>query len=159
GPARPAFDVRGGGGTFPIVAWRRGGAVTWGIEAVMLSAGSAVEWLRDDLGLISSAAESDAVAAACTDTGDVWFVPALLGLGPPRSRTRSSRGSRPRGWGSRSSRAWPSARGRTRTTWRPRGSPLPSSRRPAHRDASAGWRRGNVPARGCRSCRRSTSEG
>src|SRR5205823_12184691 len=44
GPSRPAFDVRGEGGTFPIVAWRRDGLITWGIEAVMLSAGSAVEW-------------------------------------------------------------------------------------------------------------------
>ena len=83
GPARPAFDARGPAGCFPIIAWRRDGAVTWGIEAVMLSAGTAVEWLRDDLGLIGSSAESDAVAAACDDTGDVWFVPALLGLGTP----------------------------------------------------------------------------
>ena len=83
GAARPAFEQRGPAGTFPIVAWRRGGAITWGIEAVMLSAGTAVEWLRDDLGVIASAAESDDVAAACTDTGDVWFVPALLGLGTP----------------------------------------------------------------------------
>src|SRR5439155_8441128 len=83
GASRPAFDVRGEGGTFPNVAWRRDGLITWGIEAVMLSAGSAVEWLRDDLGLLGSAAESDAVASACADTGDVWFVPALLGLGTP----------------------------------------------------------------------------
>jgi glycerol kinase len=83
GPDRPAFDARGPSGCFPIIAWRRDGAVTWGIEAVMLSAGTAVEWLRDDLGLISSAADSDTVAAACADSGDVWFVPALLGLGTP----------------------------------------------------------------------------
>ena len=83
GPDRPAFDTRGPGGCFPIVAWRRGGLTTWGIEAVMLSAGTAVEWLRDDLGIISTSAESDAVAASCADTGDVWFVPALLGLGTP----------------------------------------------------------------------------
>jgi glycerol kinase len=49
----------------------------------MLTAGQAVEWLRDDLGVIATAAESDAVAAACRDTGDVWFVPALLGMGTP----------------------------------------------------------------------------
>jgi glycerol kinase len=84
GPERPAFDVRGDGGCFPIVAWRRDGRVTWGIEAVMLSAGTAVEWLRDDLGVIESSAESDAVAAQCADTGDVWFVPALMGLGTPQ---------------------------------------------------------------------------
>jgi glycerol kinase len=80
---RPAFDVRGAGGCFPIVAWRRAGALTWGIEAIMLSAGSAVEWLCDDLGLIDSAAASEAVAAAVSDAGGVYFVPALLGLGTP----------------------------------------------------------------------------
>ena len=83
GAQRPAFDTRGEGGCFPIVAWRKGGVDTWGIEAVMLSAGTCVEWLRDDMGLIASAAESEAVAAACETTGDVWFVPALLGLGTP----------------------------------------------------------------------------
>lgn len=83
GERRPAFDRRGGAGTFPICAWRRGGRVTWGVEAVMLSAGTCVEWLRDDLGIIDSAAQSDEIAASCPDTGDVWFVPALLGLGTP----------------------------------------------------------------------------
>ena len=83
GPDRPAFDVRGEGGCFPIVAWRRDGVATWGIEAVMLAAGTNVEWLRDDLGLLSSSAESESVAAACDDTGDVYYVPALLGLGAP----------------------------------------------------------------------------
>jgi glycerol kinase len=83
GPQRPAFRTRGQGGCFPIVAWRRGGADTWGIEAVMLSAGSCVEWLRDDMGLVATAAESDEVAASVPHTGDVWFVPALLGLGTP----------------------------------------------------------------------------
>jgi glycerol kinase len=83
GPTRPGIEARGPAGCFPIIAWRRSGAMTWGVEAIMLSAGTAVEWLRDDLGLIGSSAESDAVAAACADTGDVWFVPALLGLGTP----------------------------------------------------------------------------
>lgn len=83
GPERPGFETRGGGGCFPIVAWRRGGRDVWGIEAIMLSAGTCVEWLRDDMGLISTAAESETVAAGCDDTGDVWFVPALLGLGTP----------------------------------------------------------------------------
>ena len=83
GPERPAFDQRGKAGTFPIAAWRRAGRVTWGLEAIMLSAGTAVEWLRDDLGVITTAAESDQLAASCADTGDVWFVPALLGLGTP----------------------------------------------------------------------------
>jgi glycerol kinase len=49
----------------------------------MLAAGTNVEWLRDDLHVITTAEESDAVAAQCHDTGDVWYVPALLGLGTP----------------------------------------------------------------------------
>lgn len=84
GPDRPAFATRGEGGTFPIVAWRQDGRPTWGVEAIMLSAGSNVEWLRDDLGIITDAAESHLVAATCEDTGGVVYVPALLGLGTPQ---------------------------------------------------------------------------
>ncbi len=83
GDQRPAFETRGPGGTFPVVAWTRGGRTTWGVEAVMLSAGTNVEWLRDDLGIIATAAESHEVAAGCEDTGGVIYVPALLGLGTP----------------------------------------------------------------------------
>jgi glycerol kinase len=83
GPDRPPQAVRGPAGTIPIIAWRRDGVDTWGIEAIMLSAGTCVEWLRDDLGIIADAADSAVVAAACEDSGDVWFVPALLGLGTP----------------------------------------------------------------------------
>lgn len=83
GPTRPPFPVRGEAGCFPIVAWRRGGVDTWGIEAVMLSAGTAVEWLRDDMGMLATAEESDAVAASVPNSGGVWFVPALVGLGTP----------------------------------------------------------------------------
>jgi glycerol kinase len=80
---QPAFHPRGEGGCFPIVAWRRDGRLTWGIEAIMLSAGSAVEWLRDDLNIIDSTPESESLAEQCDDTGGVVFVPALLGLGTP----------------------------------------------------------------------------
>jgi glycerol kinase len=84
GPKRPSFASRGPAGTFPIVAWRRGDELVWGVEAVMLSAGTNVEWLRDDLGMIPDAAASHEVAAACADTEGVVYVPALLGLGTPR---------------------------------------------------------------------------
>jgi glycerol kinase len=84
GEDRPAFEHQGGGGCFPIVAWRRDGVTTWGVEAVMLSAGTNVEWLRDDLGLIGTAAESHDVASRCETTEGVVYVPALLGLGTPR---------------------------------------------------------------------------
>ena len=81
---RPAVGARGPAGTFPIVAWSRDGVVTWGAEAIMLSAGSNVEWLRDDLELIATAAESHDVASRCDDAGGVVYVPALLGLGTPQ---------------------------------------------------------------------------
>lgn len=84
GPERPVFETRGTSGTFPIICRRVGGQDTWGLEAIMLSAGTSVEWLRDDLGIIASSAESHDVASQCTDTDDVWFVPALLGLGTPQ---------------------------------------------------------------------------
>lgn len=83
GTERPSHLGRGPAGTIPIIAWRRDRRITWGIEAIMLSAGTCVEWLRDDLAIIESAAASAEVAAGCEDTDDVWFVPALLGLGTP----------------------------------------------------------------------------
>ncbi len=83
GDERPAFERQGEGGTFPIIAWRRAGEIAWGVEAVMLSAGTNVEWLRDDLGLIATSAESHDVASRCTSSDGVVYVPALLGLGAP----------------------------------------------------------------------------
>ena len=66
-------------GTFPIVALRRGGADTWGIEAIMLSAGTCVEWLRDDLGILADAADSaDGGRRGAT-------TPATSGSSPPCS--------------------------------------------------------------------------
>jgi glycerol kinase len=84
GHDRPAFERQGKHGTFPIVAWRREGQLMWGVEAVMLAAGTNMEWLRDDLGLIATAGESHDVAAACETADGVMYVPALLGLGTPR---------------------------------------------------------------------------
>ncbi|MBU6240954.1 MAG: hypothetical protein KJS66_04110 [Acidobacteria bacterium] len=73
-------------GTFPIVAFSLDGPTTqihWGIEAIMLSAGTNVEWLCNDMGLIVTPADSETVALAVPDTGGVTYVPALLGLGTP----------------------------------------------------------------------------
>ena len=83
GPQRPSAEMRAPGGTFPLVCWKRGDEIMWGIEAIMLSAGTNVQWLRDDLGIIASAADSDAVAGACADSGGVVYVPAQMGLGTP----------------------------------------------------------------------------
>jgi len=79
----PRRAERSDHGTFPIVAWRHGGTSVWGLEAIMLAAGTNVQWLRDDLGLIASSDESHAIAATCADSGGVVFVPAPLGLGTP----------------------------------------------------------------------------
>jgi glycerol kinase len=81
--ATPSGATSGKAGTIPIVAFRVGGRTTWGVEAVMLSAGTCIEWLRDGLGIITTAEESEAVASRSDRSGDVWFVPALLGLGTP----------------------------------------------------------------------------
>lgn len=79
----PDAAARGPHGTFPIAAWSRDGETVWGVEAIMLAAGTNVEWLRDDLGLIATAPESHDVARACDTTDGVVYVPALLGLGTP----------------------------------------------------------------------------
>jgi glycerol kinase len=83
GPDAPTTTRRLPGGTFPIVAWSSQGQLTWGAEAIMLSAGTNVEWLCTDLGLIDTPADSHDVAAQCTTTEGVVYVPALLGLGTP----------------------------------------------------------------------------
>jgi glycerol kinase len=80
----PSTANRSANGTFPIVAWSRAGELTWGVEAVMLTAGTCVEWLRDDLGLIATSAESHDVASGCATAEGAVFVPALLGLGTPQ---------------------------------------------------------------------------
>ncbi len=80
----PASAQRSAAGTFPIVTMGHRGTTWWGLEAIMLSAGTNVDWLCDDLGLISNPGESDEVAASCPDTQGVVYVPALLGLGTPR---------------------------------------------------------------------------
>ncbi len=84
GTERPIGGQRSENGTFPIVAWSGGSTTHWGVEAIMLSAGTNVEWLRDDMGLIDTAADSHDVAAGCDTTEGVIYVPALLGLGTPQ---------------------------------------------------------------------------
>jgi glycerol kinase len=83
GTAAPASARRSPHGTFPIVAWSRDGQRTWGAEAIMLSAGTNVDWLRDDLGIIDTAAHSHEVASRCQHTDGVVYVPAQMGLGTP----------------------------------------------------------------------------
>ncbi len=66
------------------VAWKLGDQPTqYALEGSVFIAGAAVQWLRDGLGLISSASETEALARSIPDTGGVYLVPAFVGLGAP----------------------------------------------------------------------------
>lgn len=80
----PGRAGRSPSGTFPIVAWSVAGRCVWGIEGIMLSAGTNVEWLVDDLKLLDVPADSHQVASRCETADGVVYVPALLGLGTPQ---------------------------------------------------------------------------
>ena len=73
-----------GEGLLTTVAWGIGeGEVAYALEAAVFVTGAAVQWLRDGLGIISEAAESEPLAASLESNDDVYFVPALTGLGSP----------------------------------------------------------------------------
>ncbi|WP_395144075.1 glycerol kinase GlpK [Armatimonas sp.] len=72
-----------GGGILQTVAWEKNGELTYAIEGAVFVAGAAVQWLRDGLGLIESATETEALARSVPDSGGVVFVPAFTGLGAP----------------------------------------------------------------------------
>jgi glycerol kinase len=65
------------------IAWRLDGQVTYALEGSIFVAGAAVQWLRDGLGVIRHAAESEALAGAVPDAGSLYLVPAFTGLGAP----------------------------------------------------------------------------
>ncbi len=65
------------------IAWGIGGSVEYALEGAIFVTGSAVQWLRDGLGIIRRAADVEALAASVADSGGVVFVPALVGLGAP----------------------------------------------------------------------------
>ena len=84
GMTGPERMTRFASGCFPVVLHSRDHELTWGIEAIVLSAGACIEWLRDDLGLITDAAETESLAELVSSTEGVTFVPALSGLGTPQ---------------------------------------------------------------------------
>ena len=65
------------------VAWRIGDRTNYALEGSVFIAGAAVQWLRDGLGIIRSAAEVEPLAASVPDSGGVYLVPAFAGLGAP----------------------------------------------------------------------------
>jgi glycerol kinase len=70
-------------GLLTTIAWRIGGRTTYALEGAVFVAGAAVQWLRDGLGIIAQAADTEALARSVPDTGGVYFVPAFVGLGAP----------------------------------------------------------------------------
>jgi len=65
------------------VAWRIGKRTEYALEGSIFIAGAVVQWLRDGLGIISSSAEVEALAAQASDNGGIYLVPAFAGLGAP----------------------------------------------------------------------------
>ncbi|PVG82767.1 glycerol kinase [Nocardioides gansuensis] len=76
--------VRNDAGLLATAAWRSPeGELTYALEGAIFVTGAAVQWLRDGLQIVGSAAETAAIAATVRDTDGVVFVPALTGLGAP----------------------------------------------------------------------------
>ena len=75
--------VRSEAGLLTSTAWRVGERTHYVLEGAIFIAGAAIQWLRDGLGILASAPESEALAASVPDTGGVHFVPAFVGLGAP----------------------------------------------------------------------------
>jgi glycerol kinase len=72
-----------GEGLLTTVAWGLSGEVDYALEAAVFVTGAAVQWLRDGLRIITHAAETEDLAASLESNDDVYFVPALTGLGSP----------------------------------------------------------------------------
>ena len=79
GTARP----RGGDGLLVTIACDPRGGPAYALEAAIFIAGAAVQWLRDGLGIITDASETEELARSLTSNEGVYFVPALTGLGAP----------------------------------------------------------------------------
>jgi glycerol kinase len=77
---KPIFSDKG---IITTLAWGLGDKATYAMEGSIFITGAVIQWLRDNLGLISTAAESEILAATVPDNGGVYFVPAFVGLGAP----------------------------------------------------------------------------
>lgn len=76
--------IRSRAGLVSTVAWMDdSGALTYALEGSVFVTGAAIQWLRDGLGLLERAEDSEALALSAEDSGGVVFVPALTGLGAP----------------------------------------------------------------------------
>ena len=77
------YSVRSTSGLVTSVAWSLNGKTVYALEGSVFHAGSSIQWLRDELGLISSTPECDVLAESVPDNGGVYLVSAFTGLGAP----------------------------------------------------------------------------
>jgi glycerol kinase len=70
-------------GMLTTVAWQRGQEVTYALEGAIFVTGATIQWLRDGLGILASAADTEALASSVADAGGAFLVPAFAGLGSP----------------------------------------------------------------------------
>ena len=75
--------VRSQNGLLSTMAWRIGGKPTYALEGSVFMGGATIQWLRDEMKMIATAAESEGLAKSVKDTGGVYLVPAFTGLGAP----------------------------------------------------------------------------
>ncbi len=78
-----ATPQRSEAGLLTTVAWRVAGEMAYALEGSAFVTGAAVQWLRDGLGIISSAPETESLALSVRDNGGLYLVPAFTGLGAP----------------------------------------------------------------------------
>lgn len=77
-------SVRSRNGLVTSVAWSVNGETTYALEGSVFNAGSSIQWLRDEVGLLGSSSECEALATSVPDNGGVYLVSAFTGLGAPR---------------------------------------------------------------------------
>ena len=70
-------------GLLSTAAWDIGGGLQYALEGAIFATGAAIQWLRDGLGIIAAASETEPLAGSVPDTGGAYFVPAFVGLGAP----------------------------------------------------------------------------
>ena len=79
GPAIPHSQA----GLLATIGWGRNGQIVYALEGSVFIAGAAIQWLRDEMGLIQAASETEEIARSVRDTHGIYFVPAFVGLGAP----------------------------------------------------------------------------
>jgi glycerol kinase len=75
--------VYSSGGLLTTIAWQEGNTVAYALEGSVFVAGAVIQWLRDQLGLIEQAPDSESLARSVDDSGGMYLVPAFVGLGAP----------------------------------------------------------------------------